>query len=125
MYNIIKRDLIHSLRYYNRQSNIDKVKISAEETTTDDLTIFDTLASSDNIEEEVMEKYKYKEVYNMIDQYYSKNELKRRVMYYLLSDYNITKRKAGEKFGITRSYANKIYWDFIEYGRTQKSKFIN
>ena len=56
-----------------------------------------------------------KELYKLIDKYYSKNEMKRNVMYALLREEK--QIDVAEKYGISRAYVNKIYQEFVKYGR--------
>jgi RNA polymerase sporulation-specific sigma factor len=118
MYNIVKNELIITLRTHNKKSNVDNMKISIEENTTDDLTIMDTLASNEDIEENYIIKEEYQTLYNMIDNYYNKNTMKKNVMYDILKD-NKTQEEIAKDYNITRSYVAKIYHDFVKYGKSK------
>lgn len=118
MHNIVKNELIITLRIHNKKSNVDNMKISMEENTTDDLTIMDTLASNEDIEENYIIKEEYQTLYNMIDNYYNKNTMKKNVMYDILKD-NKTQEEIAKDYNITRSYVAKIYHDFVKYGKSK------
>ena len=115
MYNVVKNEILMTLRNNNTMKNSNMEEISTEAQTTDDLTVMDTLKSDVNIEDEYLIKEEYKELYELIDKYYSKNEMKRNVMYALLREEK--QMDVAEKYGISRAYVNKIYQEFIKYGR--------
>ena len=120
MHNIVKNELIITLRIHNKKSNADNMKISIEENTADDLTIMHTLASNEDIEENYIIKEEYKTLYNMIDNYYNKNTMKKNIMYDILKD-NKTQEEIAKDYNITRSYVAKIYHDFVKYGKSKVS----
>ena len=115
MYNVVKNEILMSLRNNNTMKNSNMEEVSTEAQTTDDLTVMDTLKSDVNIEDEYLVKEEYRELYELIDKYYSKNEMKRNVMYALLREEK--QIDVAEKYGISRAYVNKIYQEFIKYGR--------
>ena len=115
MYNVVKNEILMSLRNNNTMKNSNMEEVSTEAQTTDDLTVMDTLKSDVNIEDEYLIKEEYRELYELIDKYYSKNEMKRNVMYALLREEK--QIDVAEKYGISRAYVNKIYQEFIKYGR--------
>ena len=115
MYNVVKNEILMSLRNNNTMKNSNMEEVSTEAQTTDDLTVMDTLKSDVNIEDEYLIKEEYKELYELIDKYYSKNEMKRNVMYALLREEK--QIDVAEKYGISRAYVNKIYQEFVKYGR--------
>lgn len=115
MYNVVKNEILMSLRNNNTMKNSNMEEISTEAQTTDDLTVMDTLKSDVNIEDEYLIKEEYKELYELIDKYYSKNEMKKNVMYALLREEK--QIDVAEKYGISRAYVNKIYQEFVKYGR--------
>lgn len=115
MYNVVKNEILMSLRNNNTMKNSNMEEVSTEAQTTDDLTVMDTLKSDVNIEDEYLIKEEYRELYELIDKYYSKNEMKRNVMYALLREEK--QIDVAEKYGISRAYVNKIYQEFVKYGR--------
>ena len=115
MYNVVKNEILMSLRNNNTMKNSNMEEVSTEAQTTDDLTVMDTLKSDVNIEDEYLVKEEYRELYELIDKYYSKNEMKRNVMYALLREEK--QMDVAEKYGISRAYVNKIYQEFVKYGR--------
>lgn len=115
MYNVVKNEILMSLRNNNTMKNSNMEEVSTEAQTTDDLTVMDTLKSDVNIEDEYLIKEEYRELYKLIDKYYSKNEMKRNVMYALLREEK--QIDVAEKYGISRAYVNKIYQEFVKYGR--------
>ena len=115
MYNVVKNEILMTLRNNNTMKNSNMEEVSTEAQTTDDLTVMDTLKSDVNIEDEYLVKEEYRELYELIDKYYSKNEMKRNVMYALLREEK--QIDVAEKYGISRAYVNKIYQEFIKYGR--------
>ena len=115
MYNVVKNEILMTLRNNNTMNNSNMEEISTEAQTTDDLTVMDTLKSDINIEDEYLVKEEYRELYELIDKYYSKNEMKRNVMYALLREEK--QIDVAEKYGISRAYVNKIYQEFVKYGR--------
>ena len=115
MYNVVKNEILMSLRNNNTMKNSNIEEISTEAQTTDDLTVMDTLKSDVNIENEYLIKEEYRELYELIDRYYSKNEMKRNVMYALLREEK--QIDIAEKYGISRAYVSKIYQEFVKYGR--------
>ena len=115
MYNVVKNEILMTLRNNNTMKNSNMEEISTEAQTTDDLTVMDTLKSDINIEDEYLVKEEYRELYELIDKYYSKNEMKRNVMYALLREEK--QMDVAEKYGISRAYVNKIYQEFVKYGR--------
>ena len=115
MYNVVKNEILMSLRNNNTMKNSNMEEVSTEAQTTDDLTVMDTLKSDINIEDEYLVKEEYRELYELIDKYYSKNEMKRNVMYALLREEK--QMDVAEKYGISRAYVNKIYQEFVKYGR--------
>ena len=115
MYNVVKNEILMTLRNNNTMKNSNMEEVSTEAQTTDDLTVMDTLKSDVNIEDEYLIKEEYKELYELIDKYYSKNEMKRNVMYALLREEK--QIDVAEKYGISRAYVNKIYQEFVKYGR--------
>ena len=115
MYNVVKNEILMTLRNNNTMKNSNREEVSTEAQTTDDLTVMDTLKSDVNIEDEYLIKEEYKELYELIDKYYSKNEMKRNVMYALLREEK--QIDVAEKYGISRAYVNKIYQEFVKYGR--------
>ena len=115
MYNVVKNEILMSLRNNNTMKNSNMEEVSTEAQTTDDLTVMDTLKSDVNIEDEYLIKEEYRELYELIDKYYSKNEMKRNVMYALLREEK--QMDVAEKYGISRAYVNKIYQEFVKYGR--------
>ena len=115
MYNVVKNEILMSLRNNNTMKNSNMEEVSTEAQTTDDLTVMDTLKSDVNIEDEYLVKEEYRELYELIDKYYSKNEMKRNVMYALLREEK--QIDVAEKYGISRAYVNKIYQEFVKYGR--------
>ena len=115
MYNVVKNEILMTLRNNNTMKNSNMEEVSTEAQTTDDLTVMDTLKSDVNIEDEYLIKEEYRELYELIDKYYSKNEMKRNVMYALLREEK--QIDVAEKYGISRAYVNKIYQEFIKYGR--------
>ena len=115
MYNVVKNEILMTLRNNNTMKNSNMEEVSTEAQTTDDLTVMDTLKSDINIEDEYLVKEEYRELYELIDKYYSKNEMKRNVMYALLREEK--QMDVAEKYGISRAYVNKIYQEFVKYGR--------
>ena len=115
MYNVVKNEILMSLRNNNTMKNSNMEEVSTEAQTTDDLTVMDTLKSDVNIEDEYLIKEEYRELYQLIDKYYSKNEMKRNVMHALLREEK--QIDVAEKYGISRAYVNKIYQEFVKYGR--------
>ena len=115
MYNVVKNEILMTLRNNNTMKNSNMEEISTEAQTTDDLTVMDTLKSDINIEDEYLVKEEYRELYELIDKYYSKNEMKKNVMYALLREEK--QIDVAEKYGISRAYVNKIYQEFVKYGR--------
>ena len=115
MYNVVKNEILMTLRNNNTMKNSNMEEVSTEAQTTDDLTVMDTLKSDVNIEDEYLIKEEYRELYELIDKYYSKNEMKRNVMYALLREEK--QMDVAEKYGISRAYVNKIYQEFVKYGR--------
>ena len=115
MYNVVKNEILMTLRNNNTMKNSNMEEVSTEAQTTDDLTVMDTLKSDVNIEDEYLVKEEYRELYELIDKYYSKNEMKRNVMYALLREEK--QIDVAEKYGISRAYVNKIYQEFVKYGR--------
>ena len=115
MYNVVKNEILMSLRNNNTMKNSNMEEVSTEAQTTDDLTVMDTLKSDVNIEDEYLIKEEYRELYELIDKYYSKNEMKKNVMYALLREEK--QIDVAEKYGISRAYVNKIYQEFVKYGR--------
>ena len=115
MYNVVKNEILMTLRNNNTMKNSNMEEVSTEAQTTDDLTVMDTLKSDVNIEDEYLIKEEYRELYELIDKYYSKNEMKRNVMYALLREEK--QIDVAEKYGISRAYVNKIYQEFVKYGR--------
>ena len=115
MYNVVKNEILMTLRNNNTMKNSNMEEVSTEAQTTDDLTVMDTLKSDVNIEDEYLIKEEYREIYELIDKYYSKNEMKRNVMYALLREEK--QIDVAEKYGISRAYVNKIYQEFVKYGR--------
>ena len=115
MYNVVKNEILMTLRNNNTMKNSNMEEVSTEAQTTDDLTVMDTLKSDINIEDEYLVKEEYRELYELIDKYYSKNEMKRNVMYALLREEK--QIDVAEKYGISRAYVNKIYQEFVKYGR--------
>ena len=115
MYNVVKNEILMSLRNNNTMKNSNMEEVSTEAQTTDDLTVMDTLKSDVHIEDEYLIKEEYRELYELIDKYYSKNEMKRNVMYALLREEK--QIDVAEKYGISRAYVNKIYQEFVKYGR--------
>ena len=115
MYNVVKNEILMSLRNNNTMKNSNMEEVSTETQTTDDLTVMDTLKSDVNIEDEYLIKEEYRELYKLIDKYYSKNEMKKNVMYALLREEK--QIDVAEKYGISRAYVNKIYQEFVKYGR--------
>ena len=115
MYNVVKNEILMTLRNNNTMKNSNMEEVSTEAQTTDDLTVMDTLKSDVNIEDEYLIKEEYRELYELIDKYYFKNEMKRNVMYALLREEK--QIDVAEKYGISRAYVNKIYQEFIKYGR--------
>ena len=115
MYNVVKNEILMTLRNNNTMKNSNMEEVSTEAQTTDDLTVMDTLKSDVNIEDEYLIKEEYKELYELIDKYYSKNEMKKNVMYALLREEK--QIDVAEKYGISRAYVNKIYQEFVKYGR--------
>lgn len=115
MYNVVKNEILMTLRNNNTMKNSNMEEVSTEAQTTDDLTVMDTLKSDVNIEDEYLVKEEYRELYELIDKYYSKNEMKRNVMYALLREEK--QMDVAEKYGISRAYVNKIYQEFVKYGR--------
>lgn len=115
MYNVVKNEILMTLRNNNTMKNSNMEEVSTEAQTTDDLTVMDTLKSDVNIEDEYLVKEEYRELYELIDKYYSKNEMKKNVMYALLREEK--QIDVAEKYGISRAYVNKIYQEFIKYGR--------
>lgn len=115
MYNVVKNEILMSLRNNNTMKNSNMEEVSTEAQTTDDLTVMDTLKSDINIEDEYLVKEEYRELYELIDKYYSKNEMKKNVMYALLREEK--QIDVAEKYGISRAYVNKIYQEFVKYGR--------
>lgn len=115
MYNVVKNEILMSLRNNNTMKNSNMEEVSTEAQTTDDLTVMDTLKSDVNIEDEYLIKEEYRELYELIDKYYSKNEMKKNVMYALLREEK--QINVAEKYGISRAYVNKIYQEFVKYGR--------
>ena len=115
MYNVVKNEILMTLRNNNTMKNSNMEEVSTEAQTTDDLTVMDTLKSDINIEDEYLVKEEYRELYELIDKYYSKNEMKKNVMYALLREEK--QIDVAEKYGISRAYVNKIYQEFVKYGR--------
>ena len=115
MYNVVKNEILMTLRNNNTMKNSNMEEVSTEAQTTDDLTVMDTLKSDVNIEDEYLIKEEYRELYELIDKYYSKNEMKKNVMYALLREEK--QIDVAEKYGISRAYVNKIYQEFVKYGR--------
>ena len=115
MYNVVKNEILMTLRNNNTMKNSNMEEVSTEAQTTDDLTVMDTLKSDVNIEDEYLVKEEYRELYELIDKYYSKNEMKKNVMYALLREEK--QMDVAEKYGISRAYVNKIYQEFVKYGR--------
>ena len=115
MYNVVKNEILMTLRNDNTMKNSNMEEVSTEAQTTDDLTVMDTLKSDINIEDEYLIKEEYRELYELIDKYYSKNEMKKNVMYALLREEK--QIDVAEKYGISRAYVNKIYQEFVKYGR--------
>ena len=115
MYNVVINEILMTLRNNNTMKNSNMEEVSTEAQTTDDLTVMDTLKSDVNIEDEYLVKEEYRELYKLIDKYYSKNEMKKNVMYALLREEK--QIDVAEKYGISRAYVNKIYQEFIKYGR--------
>ena len=115
MYNVVKNEILMTLRNNNTMKNSNMEEVSTEAQTTDDLTVMDTLKSDVNIEDEYLVKEEYRELYELIDKYYSKNEMKKNVMYALLREEK--QIDVAEKYGISRAYVNKIYQEFVKYGR--------
>ena len=67
MYNVVKNEILMTLRNNNTMKNSNMEEVSTEAQTTDDLTVMDTLKSDVNIEDEYLVKEEYRELYKLLN----------------------------------------------------------
>lgn len=81
----------------------------------DEMTIQDLITSDDNIEEEIIENEEHKRLYEMIDMYAEKNEMKANVIRLVVK--GLKQEDIAEIVGCSRSYISRIQTAFIKYAR--------
>ena len=117
MYIVIKNELNMFCRKNNNKNKKYEV-ISANsyaDNDEDEMTIQDLITSDDNIEEEIIENEEYKRLYEMIDMYAEKNEMKANVIRLIVK--GMRQEDISEIVGCSRSYISRIQTAFIKFAK--------
>ena len=117
MYTVIRNEVYGFARKNNTKNKKYEV-ISANsyaDNDEDEMTIQDLIASNDNIEEEIIENEEQKRLYEIIDMYAEKNEMKANVVRLIIK--GMKQEDISEIVGCSRSYISRIQTSFIKYAR--------
>lgn len=118
LYTVVKNELNMFARKNNTKNKKYEI-ISANsyaDNDEDEMTIQDLIASDDNIEEEIIENEEQRRLYEMIDMYAEKNEMKANVIRLIIQ--NLTQDQIADIVGCNRSYVSRIRTAFISFAKT-------
>lgn len=114
---VIRNECLMFVRKNNNKNKLYEV-ISANsyaDNDEDEMTIQDLITSDDNIEEEIIENEEHKRLYEMIDMYAEKNEMKANVIRLIVK--GMKQEDISEIVGCSRSYISRIQTAFIKFAR--------
>ena len=118
MYTVIRNEVYGFARKNNTKNKKYEV-ISANsyaDNDEDEMTIQDLIASNDNIEEEIIENEEQKRLYEIIDMYAEKNEMKANVVRLIIKGKK--QEDIAKIVGCSRCYISRIQTAFIDWART-------
>lgn len=117
LYRVVTNEVYMEIRKTKFEKEYDI--ISADKTVSnseeENLNVINTIPSDVNIEEETIENEEYQWLYNTIDKFAEKNEMKGQVIKLLIK--GMKQEDISKIVGCSRSYCSRIQTQFIAYAK--------